>query len=63
MRLIDAKIIDKGPRAVCILMELGEMDFGTYLQLPAPVPVPEPEGTTILPSHRHQGFNAGENSR
>ena len=61
MRLIDAKIFDKAPRAVCILMELGEMDFATYLQLP--VPVPEPEG--IMPHSHKQGFNGGEkeNSR
>ena len=60
MRLIDAKIFDKAPRSVCILMELGEMDFDTYLQLPAPVP--EPEGTIMAHSNK-QGFNGGENSR
>ena len=53
VRIIDAKILDQGPRAAFILMELGEMDFDTYLQSSAPV------ADGIMQECRGQGFPGG----
>ena len=57
VRIIDERIFEEEPRSVCILMELGEMDFDKYLQSP----VPAPEGT--MPHCQGQGFHGGGNSR
>ena len=57
VRIIDAKIIDTGPRSVCILMELGEMDFNKYLQSPAP------GSGGIMPHSQGQGHGFDGNSR
>ena len=54
VRIVDAKILDQGPRAAFILMELGEMDFDTYLQSSAPA------ADGIMPHCQGQGFHGGE---
>ena len=61
VRIIDSRIFDQEPRAICILMELGEMDFDNYLQSPAPVP----EGTMphCQSQRQGQGFHGGRASR
>ena len=57
VRIIDARIFDQEPRSVCILMELGEMDFDKYLQSPATTP--ERTG----PHCQGQSFHGGGDTR
>ena len=59
VRIIDSKIIDDcADPAVCILMELGEMDFDKYLQSPASAP----QGEGTMPHCQGQGCHGGGNS-